>query len=57
MHAGKIARFLESAGQTVIQIWRVMRLAGGLLLVSHLLACALAMFELKIVENIVDEGT
>ena len=56
LRLAKISRFLEAANQTIIQTWRVVRLAVGLLLTSHLLACGYAMLELQFMEDIVEGG-
>jgi Ca2+-binding EF-hand superfamily protein len=56
LRLGKIARFLQAASQAVIRTWRVLRLAFGLILVSHLLACTFAMIELQFMESITSGG-
>ena len=40
----------------VLQAWRVLRLAFGLFLSAHLLACAFAMLELQFMNQIVEGG-
>jgi len=51
LRLGKIARFMEKASATVLQVWRIGKLGFGLILISHLLGCAFAMLELQFLED------